>query len=103
MVHTPFHWEGSPPLAPHTQGSIGTPIDLCQAPHNILGNPKLILNHLPKLLPTHLAISLLQIDEGYCQCAMSCCRQPKEVRDQELVILSAMAGPDACLLPCAPA
>ena len=103
LVHTPFHREGSIPLALHTQGSAGTPIDLCQPPHNILRNPKLIPKHLPKLLPTHPVISLLQIDEGYCQGATSCCCQLKEVCDQELVILSAMAGPEARLLPCTPA
>ena len=103
LAHTPFHWEGSTLLAPHTQGSVGTPIDLCQAPHNIPKNPKLIPKHLPKLLPTHPVINLLQIDEGYHQGATSHHCQLKEVCDQELVIPSAMGGPEARLLQCAPA
>ena len=59
LVYAPFHWEGSSPLAPHSQGSASTLIDLRQTPHNIPRNPKLILKHLPKLLPTHPVISLL--------------------------------------------
>ena len=103
LAHTPVHREGSTSLTPHTQGSAGPPVHLCQPPHNILRDPKLIPQHLPELLPTHPVIGLLQVNEGYCQGATSCRCQLEEVCNQELVILSAMAGSEPCLLPCTPA